>query len=205
MYQSQGCESFFLQPVAEKIRKGKGGEKFIPGHGPAVPKHCPETGSGFLMGGPIWYSLKLAKPPTNLHPLPIALPAKSYVYVVVGLARAEYLPPSPIQHPGRLVLPQVGSDPRRGVDRGPDGPHQEQQGPLPLLRPGTSVTAFAGGVALGHLWAHRRIREPITVLKRNVFTAPCCAFPAHSTIGLSFLSELPSRVDDFLGSLQGIP
>mmetsp|Transcript_27832 Transcript_27832/g.49727 ORF Transcript_27832/g.49727 Transcript_27832/m.49727 type:complete len:523 (-) Transcript_27832:218-1786(-) len=53
IYQSQGCDSFFLQPVAEKVKKGKG-EKFIPGHGPVVPTRCEETGSRFLMGGPIW-------------------------------------------------------------------------------------------------------------------------------------------------------
>ena len=34
-------------------QKGKG-FKFGPGQGPAVPQACPETGSGFLMGGPFW-------------------------------------------------------------------------------------------------------------------------------------------------------
>ncbi len=28
--------------------------KYMPGAGPAVPQQCPETGSGFLMGGPYW-------------------------------------------------------------------------------------------------------------------------------------------------------
>ena len=26
----------------------------MPGVGPAVPQHCPETGANFLMGGPFW-------------------------------------------------------------------------------------------------------------------------------------------------------
>ena len=33
--------------------KGKG-FKFAPGHGPTVPQQCPETGSGWIMGGPFW-------------------------------------------------------------------------------------------------------------------------------------------------------
>ena len=37
----------------EQQQKGKG-FKFAPGHGPAVPQACPETGSGFIMGGPFW-------------------------------------------------------------------------------------------------------------------------------------------------------
>ena len=28
--------------------------KYTPGAGPAVPESCPQTGSGWLMGGPIW-------------------------------------------------------------------------------------------------------------------------------------------------------
>lgn len=28
--------------------------KYAPGHGPAVPQECPETGSGWIMGGPFW-------------------------------------------------------------------------------------------------------------------------------------------------------
>jgi len=26
----------------------------MPGRGPCVPEKCPETGSGFVMGGPFW-------------------------------------------------------------------------------------------------------------------------------------------------------
>ena len=28
--------------------------KYMASQGPAVPERCPETGSGWLMGGPIW-------------------------------------------------------------------------------------------------------------------------------------------------------
>jgi len=28
--------------------------KFMPGAGPPMPERCPETGSGYLMGGPFW-------------------------------------------------------------------------------------------------------------------------------------------------------
>ena len=28
--------------------------KYSPSHGPVVPERCPETGSGWIMGGPIW-------------------------------------------------------------------------------------------------------------------------------------------------------
>jgi len=28
--------------------------KFMPGAGPPMPDRCPETGSGYLMGGPFW-------------------------------------------------------------------------------------------------------------------------------------------------------
>ncbi|CAL5223126.1 g5591 [Coccomyxa viridis] len=53
VYQSSGCDSFFTQPVGRKSPKGKG-FKFAPGHGPVVPQQCPETGSGWIMGGPFW-------------------------------------------------------------------------------------------------------------------------------------------------------
>lgn len=35
------------------IQKGNS-TKFLAGSGPTVPEKCPETGAGFLMGGPIW-------------------------------------------------------------------------------------------------------------------------------------------------------
>lgn len=36
-----------------QIQKNNG-VKYMPGTGPAVPQHCPETGANFLMGGPFW-------------------------------------------------------------------------------------------------------------------------------------------------------
>lgn len=42
------------QPVGQK-RIHNGSNKYLPGAGPAVPDmRCPETGSGYIMGGPIW-------------------------------------------------------------------------------------------------------------------------------------------------------
>lgn len=53
LYQSLGCDSFYLQRVGDVVQKGNNA-KFTPGHGPAAPQICPETGSGFSMGGPFW-------------------------------------------------------------------------------------------------------------------------------------------------------
>ncbi|KAK9808261.1 hypothetical protein WJX73_004388 [Symbiochloris irregularis] len=53
VYQSKGCSSFFLQRVGRKAVKGNSVTR-VAGSGPAVPQQCEETGSGFLMGGPIW-------------------------------------------------------------------------------------------------------------------------------------------------------
>eukprot|EP00955_Chlamydomonas_euryale_P058761 357202-Chlamydomonas_euryale.AAC.23 len=60
LWQSSGCNSFWLQPVgSKKVMEDPAGKKppnikYMPGHGPAVPERCPDTGSGYLMGGPIW-------------------------------------------------------------------------------------------------------------------------------------------------------
>lgn len=53
LWQSSGCDSFWLQRVGSKKVHGTT-TKYLPGHGPVVPEKCPETGSGYLMGGPIW-------------------------------------------------------------------------------------------------------------------------------------------------------
>ena len=39
--------------LRQQVVKGNS-VKYMPGAGPAVPERCPETGSGFLMGGPYW-------------------------------------------------------------------------------------------------------------------------------------------------------
>lgn len=58
VWQSTGCDSFYWQRVGRRLVKaGKGGGssvKYSPGVGPAVPQECPESGSGFQMGGPFW-------------------------------------------------------------------------------------------------------------------------------------------------------
>ncbi|GLC42577.1 hypothetical protein PLESTB_001115800 [Pleodorina starrii] len=53
LWQSSGCDSFWLQPVGQK-KQHNGSSKFMPGSGPAVEPRCPDTGSGYIMGGPIW-------------------------------------------------------------------------------------------------------------------------------------------------------
>lgn len=42
-----------MSSCAVQSPRGKG-FKYAPGHGPTVPEHCPETGSGWIMGGPFW-------------------------------------------------------------------------------------------------------------------------------------------------------
>ena len=42
-----------IQQCTVQSPKGKG-FKYAPGHGPTVPQQCPETGSGWIMGGPFW-------------------------------------------------------------------------------------------------------------------------------------------------------
>lgn len=54
VWQSTGCDSFYWQRVGRRLIKGGGSVKYMPGAGPAVPEKCPETGSGFQMGGPFW-------------------------------------------------------------------------------------------------------------------------------------------------------
>ncbi|CAL8462795.1 g2328 [Coccomyxa elongata] len=53
VWQSSGCDSFYTQRIARKF-VNKNSTKYSPGAGPAVPEKCPETGSGFQMGGPMW-------------------------------------------------------------------------------------------------------------------------------------------------------
>jgi tRNA (guanine26-N2/guanine27-N2)-dimethyltransferase len=53
VWQSTGCDSWWLQPVGTAQEKW-GCTKFQVGKGPAVPGICPISGGKFLMGGPIW-------------------------------------------------------------------------------------------------------------------------------------------------------
>ena len=52
--QSTACESFYFQPLCVKKAEGKSNPKFGPATAPVVPHKCPETDSGFVVGGPIW-------------------------------------------------------------------------------------------------------------------------------------------------------
>jgi len=49
VYQSRGCETFFVQPLGE----GKNRD-FVRSAASIVPEKCPETDANFCIGGPIW-------------------------------------------------------------------------------------------------------------------------------------------------------
>lgn len=54
LWQSSGCDSFWLQPVGQKKVNGTQ-VKHMPGHGPPMEGGaCPDSGSGLIMGGAIW-------------------------------------------------------------------------------------------------------------------------------------------------------
>lgn len=57
LWQSSGCDSWWLQPagVCANRDSGKGEAcKFSVGKGPPMPQVCPISGGKFHMGGPIW-------------------------------------------------------------------------------------------------------------------------------------------------------
>lgn len=99
LFQSQGCDSFQLQPVGAMLQKEKS-IKFMPGYGPAVPQACPETGSRFTMGGPIWSEpihdyAALEELKALLKGDPTAFPAYTKIFGLVTSA-AEELPDCPL-------------------------------------------------------------------------------------------------------------
>ena len=53
IFQSQGCDSFEFTKAGRKILKGNS-VKYTAAPGPPVPQKCPETGAGYVMGGPFW-------------------------------------------------------------------------------------------------------------------------------------------------------
>ncbi|GFH17151.1 tRNA (guanine(26)-N(2))-dimethyltransferase, partial [Haematococcus lacustris] len=54
VWQSSGCDSFWLQRVGQKKQSGSN-IKYMPAHGPTVPEiRCPDSGSAYIMGGPMW-------------------------------------------------------------------------------------------------------------------------------------------------------
>ena len=67
--------------------------KYSPGTGPAVPQSCPETGSGFQMGGPMWAGpihdpawIQGLLDSIEVHPssLSVALRTSLFVKVIAG-------------------------------------------------------------------------------------------------------------------------
>jgi tRNA (guanine26-N2/guanine27-N2)-dimethyltransferase len=54
VWQSTGCDSWWLQPLGSAAEKSGETTKFQVGRGPVVPERCPISGGKFLMGGPIW-------------------------------------------------------------------------------------------------------------------------------------------------------
>ena len=57
LWQSSGCDSWWLQPAGTSTdnKSGKGNDcKFAVGKGPPMPQVCPISGGKFHMGGPIW-------------------------------------------------------------------------------------------------------------------------------------------------------
>lgn len=57
LWQSSGCDSWWLQPagICANRDSGKGEAcKFSVGKGPPMPQVCPISGGKFHMGGPIW-------------------------------------------------------------------------------------------------------------------------------------------------------
>jgi tRNA (guanine26-N2/guanine27-N2)-dimethyltransferase len=54
VWQSTGCDSWWMQPLGTASPKGSSDTKFAIGRGPAVPPQCPISGGKFLLGGPMW-------------------------------------------------------------------------------------------------------------------------------------------------------
>lgn len=55
VYQSQGCDSFYLSAVG-RVKVNGNSRKYLPGHCvlSSEGSTCPETGAQFTVGGPIW-------------------------------------------------------------------------------------------------------------------------------------------------------
>lgn len=86
VYQSLGCGSFYLQPTGRfhEAQRGSGNGHYSGATGPTCPPACPETGSHFRVGGPIW-----------------SAPMHDLEWVLEALRRAEEEEPQK----GALALP----------------------------------------------------------------------------------------------------
>lgn len=90
VYQSMGCGSFYMQPIGRfhPPTRGQGNGHYSGATGPTCPPQCPETGSGFRVGGPIW-----------------SAPMHDMEWVLEALRRAEEEEPQkgPLALPTRCV------------------------------------------------------------------------------------------------------
>lgn len=90
VYQSMGCGSFYMQPIGrfQPPTRGQGNGHYSGATGPTCPPQCPETGSAFRVGGPIW-----------------SAPMHDMEWVLEALRRAEEEEPQkgPLALPTRCV------------------------------------------------------------------------------------------------------
>jgi tRNA (guanine26-N2/guanine27-N2)-dimethyltransferase len=110
IWQSAGCDAFWMQAVGRSVAKGRrGGVRHLPGHGPPVTDAggaacatCPETGAGLIMGGPAWAAplhepgwVKdlLTEVTSNASSYPAAARVKALLTTV-----AEELPDAPLYY-----------------------------------------------------------------------------------------------------------
>ena len=55
LWQSTGCDAWWLQPVGRSsVKASTQAVKYQAGLGPPVPQKCPISDGNFIMGGPIW-------------------------------------------------------------------------------------------------------------------------------------------------------
>lgn len=83
LWQSSGCDSWWLQPAGTHTSN-----KFTVGKGPPMPQACPISGSKFLMGGPIW-SEPLIKTDAVKHIFDDIQVCDSQLYIMQFLCQSQ--------------------------------------------------------------------------------------------------------------------
>lgn len=106
VWQSSGCDSFVLQPVGRVLtnRGGGPGGRLAPAQGPPVPDRCPDTGSRWTIGGPMWVGalhdagwVEELRAEVAAHSEDGRYPAAPRVAAVLAAA-AEELPEAPLYY-----------------------------------------------------------------------------------------------------------